>query len=208
MPPRRVGILGGSFNPAHSGHLHIAGLALKRLRLDSVWWMVSPQNPLKPERGMAPFADRLAGARRLASHPRFTVTAIERDLGTVHSVDTLRRLRDRFPTIRFVWLIGADILIQLPYWKQWRDLFAIVPVAVFARPPYSIRALSSPAVQRFARMRRPAKDAARLADLKPPAWVFLHMRGHPASATQIRAGHARNGGSAPRGKTGRDLPPY
>jgi nicotinate-nucleotide adenylyltransferase len=165
---RRIGLLGGSFNPAHGGHLHISRLALQRLGLDEVWWLVSPQNPLKPGAGMASFADRLGQAAAMAT------------------ADTLKALRRRFPHARFVWLMGGDNLAQLPYWKQWQDIFRTVPIAVFARPGASSKALAGMPAQRFARWRIPPLSARRLASMLPPAWVFFHTRLDPRSATGIR----------------------
>jgi len=185
---RRIGLLGGSFNPAHAGHLYISRLALKQLALDEVWWLVSPQNPLKPVAGMAPFADRLAGARAAAADRRITVTGIEQRLGTRYTADTLRKLTQRYGDARFVWLIGADNLVQLPKWQEWWCIFQMVPIAVFARVTYDSRALTGQAALRFARYRIPQRAAGRLAALKPPAWVFLVNRRHPASATRIRSG--------------------
>ena len=188
MPGQRIGLLGGSFNPAHGAHLEISRTALTRLGLDEVWWLVSPQNPLKPARGMAPLESRLAGARDVADHPRIRVTALESALGTLYSADTVRALTTRFPKVRFVWLIGADNLGQIPRWKDWREIFAHVPVAVFARPNYSSRALSGKAAQSFARARIRESRATRLADTPPPAWVFIHGRLNPSSSTAIRGG--------------------
>jgi len=184
---RRIGLLGGSFNPAHDGHRHISLMALRRLGLDEVWWLVSPQNPLKPARGMAPLATRMADARAVARHPRIRVTDIERTLDTRYTVDTVRALKRRFPEHRFVWLIGADNLRQLPRWKAWTDLFRAIPVAVFARPTYSLKALAGQAAARFAPFRVPESRARRLVRQEPPAWTFLRIRLHPASATTIRA---------------------
>jgi len=166
--------------------VHISRLALKRLRLDEVWWLVSPQNPLKPEVGMAPLQDRLATARALTGSRCIRVTDVETRLGTRYTVDTVTALRRRCPGTRFVWLIGADILLELPHWHRWQDLFGRVPIAVFARRPYSLCALSGPAAQRFARFRLREAAAGALAGRNPPAWVFLHCRPHPASATAIR----------------------
>jgi nicotinate-nucleotide adenylyltransferase len=165
---------------------------LKRLALDEVWWLVSPQNPLKSESGMAPLAERLAAARTFANAPesgerRIVVTDIERELDTRYTVDTLGALKRRFPAIRFVWLMGADNLLQVPRWRNWRALFRAVPVAIFPRPTYSIRALAGKAAQRFARHRIREFRAPSLADMRPPAWVFLHAENDPQSATRIRA---------------------
>ena len=183
---RRIGLLGGSFNPAHQGHRHISLLALKRLKLDQVWWLVSPQNPLKPVTGMAPLADRLAAARRVAQHPQIRVTGIEARLGTRYTADTLARLKKRFPGARFVWLMGADNLIQISKWDRWLTIYRAVPIAVFDRPGYSLRALASVAAKRFGLSRRRQSDAGRLAEARPPAWVFIRAMRHPASATMIR----------------------
>jgi len=186
-PPRqRVGLLGGSFNPAHAGHRHIAELALKRLALDEIWWLVSPQNPLKPDREMAPLAARRDSARRHARHPRMRVAAVESALETRYTADTLAALRRRFPRVRFVWLMGADNLAQIARWERWSLIFHTMPIAVFARLPYSIKALASKAAHRFSRTRRMSRYATRLACDDPPAWVFLHTRLHPASASAIR----------------------
>lgn len=187
MKGLRIGLLGGSFNPAHDGHRHISLLALQRLRLDAVWWLVSPQNPLKSESGMAAFEDRFAAAKQVARHPRIQVSDLERKLGTRYTVDTLRALSQRRRQDRFVWIIGADNLAQMPKWRRWTDIFELVPVAVLARPTYSPRSLSGAAAHRFGRNRLPDRMAGLLADQKPPAWVFLHTPLHKASATQIRS---------------------
>ena len=191
IPPRgrrrRIGLLGGSFNPAHEGHLHISRAALTRLGLDEVWWLVSPQNPLKSHRGMAPFAARAASARKAARHARIRVSEIEAEFGTTYTADTLRRLLRRFPEARFVWLMGADNLIQISRWRDWAGIFAAMPVAVFARPSYSLRALASVAARQFAWARIPEADAGALTEQRPPAWAFLHIRPSAASATAIRA---------------------
>jgi nicotinate-nucleotide adenylyltransferase len=186
-PPRRIGLLGGSFNPAHGGHLHVSRVALQRLDLDEVWWLVSPQNPLKPVKGMAPFAKRLAGAEAFAKgHPRIKVSAIEASLATSYTADTVAALGHRFPHTRFVWLMGGDNLAQLPRWKRWVELMESVPVAVFDRPQTSLRALAGKAAQRFARARVTAEAARDLAEMKAPAWVFFHTRLDPRSATEVR----------------------
>ena len=185
----RVGLLGGSFNPAHDGHLHISRQALTTLRLDEVWWLVAPQNPLKPAEGMAPLADRVASACAAARDPRIRVTDIEAALHAVYTVETQIALRHEFPRLRFVWIMGADNLIQIPRWKDWTQIFDSMPIAVFARPSYSMRAMAGAAAQRYARFRLPETAAGRLVSAAPPAWVFVHSRLHPASATAIRAGN-------------------
>ena len=187
----RIGLLGGSFNPAHAGHRHISLHALKALKLDQVWWLVSPQNPLKPAADMGSLAERLAWARAAARHPRIRVTDIETGLGTRYTVDTLAGLTRRYPKTRFVWLMGADNLRQIPYWRDWTRIFQMVPIAVFGRSTYSLSALGGVAAQRFARRRVPDLRARGLADAKPPAWTFLRNPLHPASATAIRRARAR-----------------
>lgn len=183
---RRIGLLGGSFNPAHEGHREISLQALARLGLDEVWWLVSPQNPLKPVAGMAPFARRLAEARAVARHPRIRVTDLEARLGTRHTAATLRRLTRRFPGIRFVWLMGADNLVQIDRWRAWQQIFHLVPVAVWARPSYCFRALAAKAARRFAGARLQENAGRLLPATDPPAWVFVHGRLNPLSATAIR----------------------
>ena len=184
----RVGLLGGSFNPAHQGHRYISLEALKRLGLDRLWWLVSPQNPLKSSDGMAPLADRVARAREIAAHPRITVTAIERRLRARYTADTLEALTEAYPGTRFVWIMGADNLIQIQRWQKWQQIFHTVPIAIFARPSYSVRAIGSLAAHRFAPNRVDMARAERLADLEPPSWCFLHLKAHPASATALRDG--------------------
>lgn len=187
----RVGLLGGSFNPAHDGHRHVSDTALKLLGLDEVWLLVSPQNPLKPQAGMAPLAERLASARAVAGgHPRIRATAIETDLGTRFTVDTIAALRLRFPRVRFVWLMGADNMVQISRWARWIRIFRAVPVAILARSPYSQRALAAPAARRLSRFRLGDRAARDLSGRRPPVWVYLHTRLHPASATAIRARRA------------------
>jgi nicotinate-nucleotide adenylyltransferase len=185
--PRRVGLLGGSFNPAHEGHLHISREALKRLDLDEVWWLVAPQNPLKPVRGMAPFAKRLAAARALARHPRLRVLDLEARLSTRYTVDTVTALQRIFPRTRFVFIIGADILAQIRQWKRWTEIFARLPIAVLARPTYCFKGLAELAAQRYARHRLAPAAAPSLAEREPPAWVFLPIKLNVHSATEIRS---------------------
>jgi nicotinate (nicotinamide) nucleotide adenylyltransferase/ribosome silencing factor RsfS/YbeB/iojap len=185
---RRIGLLGGSFNPAHRGHLHLSLTALQHLDLDEVWWLVSPQNPLKPVAGMAPFAARLAQARQVAAgHKRIRVTDLENRIGrSRYTVDTLKALRRRFPRLRFVWLMGGDNLVQIRHWERWAEIFRTVPIAVFDRPSYSAKALAALAAIRFARERLSSTSARRLAETKPPAWAFFHTQLDPISATLIR----------------------
>jgi nicotinate-nucleotide adenylyltransferase len=186
---RRIGLLGGSLNPAHAGHIHVARQSMRALGLDQVWLMVSPGNPLKPRAGMAPLPARLALARRLADGRRVIATDIERVLGTRFTADTLAKLRRRFPRAAFVFLIGADNLVQLPRWKSWRRIAASTPLAVLPRPGWTRQALHGAAASVLRRQRcRPgallagAKRATRQAK-----WCFVSAREHAASATAIRA---------------------
>jgi nicotinate-nucleotide adenylyltransferase len=183
---RRIGLLGGSFNPAHDGHRMMSLFALKRLGLDQVWWLVSPQNPLKPSHDMAPLRVRLKKAEGVAKHPRILVTAIEKELGTRYTTDTLKALRGRFPHTHFVWLMGADNLQQIPRWQNWPALFALVPIAVFRRPGYVIGCGMNKATQRFASAFRATSEAAHLALKDPPAWLVLDNPLNVASATILR----------------------
>jgi len=195
LPPRvaaiangggRIGLLGGSFNPAHEAHRHISLIALRRLKLDAVWWLVSPQNPLKSEMGMAPLAKRLEHAREVAAHPDIFASAIETALGTRFTVDTIAALKRNFPRARLVWLMGGDNLATFHTWQRWKDIARMVPIAVIARPGFTIRALGSPAGQHLRGARIPASDASKLANEKPPAWVFVRERLDPTSATDLR----------------------
>lgn len=186
---KTVAVMGGSFNPAHRGHLDIALLALQRLRADEVWWMVSPQNPLKTADEMAPFAERKASAERLArGHRRIRVTDIEALLGTRYTADTLCTLVTEAPFTRFIWVIGADNLIGFHRWAEWQQIFNSVVIAVFDRPSYSLRALSGPAARRFAKARVPERSGWRLGERRAPAWVFFHTPLNSLSATLIRYG--------------------
>ena len=183
-----IGLFGGSFNPAHDGHRDLSLAALRHLGLDRVWWMVSPQNPLKPVKGMAPFAERLASAEAvIAGHPRLLAADLETRLGTVYTAETLRMLKRRFPRLRFVWLMGADNLATIHRWRQWQRIFRDVPVAVFDRPTYALAALGGPAAQRFAAARQHGPARRNLKTARPPAWGFVTMKLNPTSATAIRA---------------------
>jgi nicotinate-nucleotide adenylyltransferase len=186
----RIGLLGGSFNPAHAGHRHVADHALRALRLDQVWLLVSPGNPLKPRRGMAPFADRLASARRIADGRRVIATDIEARLGSRFTVASLALLRQRFPRVRFALLVGADNLSQLPRWRRWRELLRATPLAVLPRPGETRRALSGQAAQVLARHRRHPgallNDDTGAGSCGHAGWTLVPAREHPASATAIR----------------------
>jgi nicotinate-nucleotide adenylyltransferase len=193
---RRIGLLGGSFNPAHEGHRHVADAVRRALRLDEVWLMVSPGNPLKPRAGMAPLAERLASARRVADGRRVRATDIERALRTTFTLDTLRALRRRFPRARFVFVIGADNLVQLPRWAGWARLAAKTPIAVLPRPGWTRRALAGQAAKRLARHRRRPRALLAGAPAHAP-WTFIPAAENPASATAIRQARAGRAAVAP-----------
>ncbi len=182
--------MGGSFNPAHPGHRQIARMALRRLRLDQVWLLVSPGNPLKRAHGMASLERRLASARAIADGRRVVATALERQLGTRYTVDTLNKLRRLFPRVRFVWLMGADILAELPRWRRWTGIARAVPFAVAPRPGYNGRALAGQAAQRLRHARRPAREAPLLTMQDVPAWAFLPGPQNAISATALRAAYS------------------
>lgn len=184
--PQRVGLLGGSFNPAHGGHRRISLFARQALGLDAVWWLVSPGNPLKPTAGMAPLNVRLASAIKQARRAPILATAIERELGTVYTVDTLRALRRRYPDIDFVWLMGSDNLAQLHRWRDWRRLARTMPIAVIARPGYDGPAAASPAAAWLGRYRRSAASLTHRAGWSAPALIQLRFDPDPRSATAIR----------------------
>jgi nicotinate-nucleotide adenylyltransferase len=179
-----IGLLGGSFDPAHEGHVHITHEALKRMGLDRVWWLVTPGNPLKA-RQPAPMAVRLAHARRMLHDPRVVVTDLEERLGTRFTADTIARLRAIYPGVTFVWLMGADNLAQFHRWDRWRDIMAMVPVGVLARPGSGLRARLSVAAQVFAGNR--VGRGENLAGRKVPAWVFVNLPMNDASSSAIRA---------------------
>ncbi|MCB1504373.1 MAG: nicotinate-nucleotide adenylyltransferase [Hyphomicrobiaceae bacterium] len=186
-PGLRIGLMGGSFNPPHDGHLHVAREVLRRVRLDAVWWIVSPGNPLKAGHATPPLAARIAQARALAaSEPRIAVTGFEAELGSVFTVDTLAFLRRRYPLTRFVWVMGADNLAGFHRWRRWRGIAPIFPIAVVDRPGWHLAALSSPAASALARNRIPEANAATLPTSKPPAWAFLTGRLSPLSSTELR----------------------
>lgn len=182
----QIGLLGGSFNPAHEGHLHVSEVALKRLGLDCVWWLVSPQNPLKPSRGMAGFCDRLTTARAVArNHPRVRVSDLEKRMATRYTIDTVTGLQRRFPQLRFVWLMGSDNLMTFHRWRNWQELMRRIPIAVVMRPGTSLAPLRAKAALRFAGAR--CRSEKMLARTNPPAFAILDARRTPANATELRA---------------------
>ena len=185
-PGRHTGLLGGSFNPAHGGHRRITLFARAALALDEVWWLVSPGNPLKPAAGMAPLATRVASARRQARRAPIRVSAVERQLRTRYTIDTLRALVRRYPRQRFIWLMGADNLAQFHQWKHWRAIARLMPIAVIARPGYDALALASPAMVWLRRYRRSAASLRNRAGWSAPALVILRFDPDRRSATAIR----------------------
>ncbi len=186
----RVGLYGGSFDPAHAGHAHVAAVAMRRLGLDRVIWLVSPGNPLKPGAG-ASLSRRMAQARRIAGRSIW-VSDAERRLATRFTIDTLRALKRRFPAVRFVWIMGGDGLANLHRWRNWAALMRLVPVAVVARPGYVRAALGGPAARRFRGAQRSPAVARGLAGLAPPAWIYLAAPFNPLSSTHLRAAASRD----------------
>jgi nicotinate-nucleotide adenylyltransferase len=185
-PGLRIGLYGGSFNPAHAGHRHVSRLALRRLALDRVWWLVTPGNPLKERGGLPPTAERVAAARACADDPRILVTGFEEAIGARYTLDTLAYLTARGPGCRFVWIMGADNLAGFHRWRGWREIARLMPFAVVDRPGYTLKATRSPAALALSSFRIGESAAPRLADLAPPAWVFLHGPRSSLSSTELR----------------------
>jgi nicotinate-nucleotide adenylyltransferase len=188
--PQLTGLLGGSFNPAHGGHRRITLFAMDALGLDETWWLVSPGNPLKPQAGMAPLAARLKSARNQARRAAIVPTAIEQQLGTRYTVDTLAKLTRRYPRRRFIWLMGSDNLAQLHRWKDWRRIARTMPIAVIARPGYDADAMTSPAMAWLRRYRVPAASIRKRGQWSAPALVLLRFDPDYRSATAIRRAQA------------------
>ena len=182
----KVGLLGGSFNPAHAGHLEISLAALHRLGLDQVWWLVTPGNPLKDPDDYADYDRRIAHARDIGDHPQLHVSDIERRAGLVFTIDTIAYLKQHFSDTAFVWLMGADSLAGFHRWRDWQEIAKSLPMAILNRPGYGIKAMASPAARSLARMRVPESMATSLAD-QPHGWVFLPQTANNQSATAIRA---------------------
>ena len=190
MGGRKIGLLGGSFNPAHEGHRRISLAALRLLDLDEIWWLVSPQNPLKPKEGMADFKERLRAAEAMAQHPKIKISDFEARIGEQRTARTLAALKVTYPQHKFVWLMGADNLVQLPKWQQWERIMELVPVAVFNRPGYTYKALSGKAAVKYRKSRIlngiSGNNRRNLAVMAPPAWTFLPETKIKLSSTQIR----------------------
>lgn len=183
---KRIGLLGGSFNPAHGGHRRISLFAREALALDEVWWLVSPGNPLKPKAGMAPLDKRLRSAQAMARRAPIRATAIERELGTRYTADTLRALVRRYPRYRFVWLMGSDNLAQLHLWRDWRGIARTMPIAVVARPGYDATAIASPAIAWLRRYRVPLASFGKRGDWSAPALTIARFDPDSRSATALR----------------------
>lgn len=196
IPPvgigQRIALFGGTFNPPHRGHRHVALTGLSRLAVDQVWWLVTPGNPLKSHDGLSSLGERVAITRDYADHPRMVVTAFEANYNFRYTADTIAFMRRRFPTVKFVWLMGADNLATLHRWQKWREIMKLVPVAVVDRPGASMSVMSAPAAQAFAGARLPESQATALAGAVPPTWTFLHGPLDPTSSTAMRNGRRRS----------------
>jgi nicotinate-nucleotide adenylyltransferase len=191
LPPhaagQKIGLYGGSFNPAHAGHRQASLLALKRLGLDQLWWVVTPGNPLKNRDGLPPLATRMKQAAVVASHPRVLITGMEATFGTRYTADLIRNLKKRAPGVRFVWIMGSDNLAQLDQWEDWREIARNVPIAVVNRPGYLTTPLSSRAAQTLSSCRIDEDSARALVYLRPPGWIYLTGPRAASSSTALRA---------------------
>ncbi|WP_045679056.1 nicotinate-nucleotide adenylyltransferase [Martelella endophytica] len=186
QPGMSVGLFGGSFNPPHEGHLLVASLAIQRLGLDQLWWLVTPGNPLKSGNGLAPLAERLALSEAMARDPRIQVTAFEKSLGTAYTARTIRHITRRHPDVHFVWVMGADNLGSFHRWQEWRRIAETVPIAVIDRPGATLTYLSSKAARTLDKARVPERAAKALPRMKPPAWTFIHGPRSSVSSTALR----------------------
>lgn len=196
----RVGLFGGSFDPAHEGHVHVTNEALKRFGLDRVWWLVSPGNPLK-ERGPAPLAQRMERARRIMQHPRVIITDIEASLGTRYTAETVAALQHHLPGVRFTWLMGADNLAQFHHWQDWEEIVARVPIGILARPGDRLEGLTARMSQIFRCARLAESDSQGLGASRPPSWCFANIPMRSVSSTELRReAHGGSGAAAPTGQ--------
>jgi nicotinate-nucleotide adenylyltransferase len=190
LPPHargmRIGLYGGSFNPPHAGHRQVGLMALQRLALNRLWWLITPGNPLKDRGGLPPTAIRLAAAQVCANHPRIAATGFEEEIGSHYTLETIRFLKRRCPGVRFVWIMGADSLSSFHRWRGWREIAHAVPIAVVDRPGWTIKATSARAAIALARDRWDETDAALLPEAVPPAWVFLHGPRSFLSSSDLR----------------------
>jgi nicotinate-nucleotide adenylyltransferase len=190
LPPHgagmRIGLFGGTFNPPHDGHRLASLAALKRLRLDAVWWLVTPGNPLKENSGLPPLAARMAAARKIADHPRIHITGLEAEIGTRYTYDTVRYLTQRYPQISFVWIMGADNLAGFHRWQRWRDIAQMIPIAVIDRPKSTLKAAHSRTAAYLSRNRLGETEGRLLAITRPPAFIFLHGPRSETSSTALR----------------------
>ena len=185
-PGMRIGLLGGSFNPPHAGHRLISEIALSRLGLDRIWWLATPGNPLKSLADLAALRARVEAARLLANDPRIAVTGFEDEIGSTYTYDALLWLKRRAPGVRFVWIMGADNLLQFHRWRHWRRIADLAPILVIDRPGSTLRALSSPAAHALAPYRRPEREARLFASLPAPAFLFLHGPRSSQSSSALR----------------------
>ena len=192
LPPARdglaIGLYGGSFNPPHEGHMHVSQLAMRRLGLDRIWWLVTPGNPIKDQSDLQPLSQRLQASAQLADHPRIDITSVEQKVGFNKTRDTIRWLKQRCPRTRFIWIMGADNLAQFHQWYGWRDIAALVPIAVIDRPGFTFQAKSSHAAQALSRFREDETDAIGFSKRTPPAWIFLHGPRSDLSSSALRQG--------------------
>jgi nicotinate-nucleotide adenylyltransferase len=186
VPGLKVGLLGGSFNPPHDGHREASLLALRRLQLHRIWWLVSPANPLKDAWELAPLAKRVEAARRVSRHPRIEITALEAAIGAIYTYQTISYLKRRCPGVHFVWLMGGDNFRLFDRWQRWRGIAKLVPIAIIDRPGFTLTAVHGRAAETLARYRRDETGASVLATAPPPAFVFLHGPRSPKSSTALR----------------------
>lgn len=186
-PVARIGLFGGSFNPAHEGHLYVSQVALEKLGLDEVWWLVSPRNPLKDEASLAPFDMRFGQAQEMAEGHPIKVLDTERQEGLFFTIDTLKQLRGSYPGNAFCWIMGADCLKEFHTWKNWEEIMASTPIAVLPRPGYDADALNGIAATKFRENRLADAEAQNLVVTTPPTWVYIDVKGLSVSATEIRS---------------------